>query len=44
MVYIRGNPFCRLIIPDHKELGTGILRALIRQSGLTVEEFKGIDV
>lgn len=26
-------------VPDHKELGRGILRAIIRQTGLTVEEF-----
>ncbi len=28
-----------LSIPQHKELGPGILRKLIRQAGLTVEEF-----
>ena len=32
-------PHRRLSIPDHKELGKGTLRALIRESGLTVEEF-----
>jgi len=26
-------------IPNHKELAPGLLRALIRKSGLTVEEF-----
>ena len=28
-----------LSIPDHKELAPGLLRGLIRKSGLTVEEF-----
>jgi len=28
-----------LSIPQHNELGYGILRKLIRQAGLTVEEF-----
>jgi len=28
-----------LSIPDHRELDTGLLRGLIRDSGLTVEEF-----
>ncbi|GLI54167.1 type II toxin-antitoxin system HicA family toxin [Thermodesulfovibrio yellowstonii] len=28
-----------LSIPNHKELAPGLLRALIRKSGLTVEEF-----
>ena len=31
-------PHRRLSVPDHKELGKGTLRALIRQAGLTVEE------
>jgi len=29
-----------LSIPQHKELSVGTLRALIRNSGLTVDEFK----
>jgi len=29
-----------LSIPQHSELGPGLLRKLIRQAGLTVEEFK----
>lgn len=32
-------PHRRLTIPDHKELQKGTLRALIRQAGLSVEEF-----
>ncbi len=28
-----------LSIPNHKELAPGLLRGLIRKSGLTVEEF-----
>jgi predicted RNA binding protein YcfA (HicA-like mRNA interferase family) len=30
---------CRLSVPRHKELGSGLLRALIRDAGLTREEF-----
>jgi hypothetical protein len=26
-------------VPDHAELKTGLLRALIRDAGMTVEEF-----
>ena len=29
----------RLSVPRHKELGRGLLRALIRDAGLTREEF-----
>lgn len=28
-----------LSVPNHKELAPGLLRALIRKSGITVEEF-----
>ena len=28
-----------LSIPDHKELAPGLLRSLIRKSGLTINEF-----
>ena len=32
-------PFRRLVVPDHKEIRRGTLRAIIRQAGLTVSEF-----
>ncbi|MBI4691028.1 MAG: type II toxin-antitoxin system HicA family toxin [Nitrospirae bacterium] len=31
-----------LSIPQHKELSVGTLRALIRNAGITVEEFIGL--
>ena len=31
-----------LTVPLHRELGPGLLRALIRKAGLTVEEFAGL--
>jgi predicted RNA binding protein YcfA (HicA-like mRNA interferase family) len=31
-----------LSIPQHDELGPGLLRKLIRQANLTVEEFNGL--
>lgn len=36
------EPHRRLTVPNHKELAKGTLRAIIRQSGLTVEEFNGL--
>ena len=33
-------PFRRLVVPDHEELAKGTLRALIREVGLTVEQFR----
>jgi predicted RNA binding protein YcfA (HicA-like mRNA interferase family) len=32
-------PHRHLSIPNHRELGRGLLRGLIRDAGLTVEEF-----
>jgi predicted RNA binding protein YcfA (HicA-like mRNA interferase family) len=33
------SPFRRLTVPNHKVLAKGTLRALIREAGLTPEEF-----
>lgn len=33
-------PHRRLTVPDHKEVAKGTLRAIIRQSGLTLDEFR----
>ena len=35
-------PNRRLTIPDHEELGRGLLRSLIRDAGLTVDEFSAL--
>lgn len=35
----RAEPFAQLVVPDHKELDRGTLRAILRQADLTVEEF-----
>lgn len=31
-------PHRRLVVPDHKELAKGTLRAIVKQAGLTVAE------
>jgi predicted RNA binding protein YcfA (HicA-like mRNA interferase family) len=33
-------PHRRITVPDHKEIAKGTLRAVIREAGLTVDEFK----
>jgi predicted RNA binding protein YcfA (HicA-like mRNA interferase family) len=38
----RNPPYRRLSIPQHEQLAKGTLRALIREAGLTVEEFIGL--
>lgn len=37
ILYHKSKP--TLSIPDHKELAPGLIRGLIRKSGLTVDEF-----
>jgi predicted RNA binding protein YcfA (HicA-like mRNA interferase family) len=36
---VRTTPPSQTTIPNHKELDRGTLRAIIRQAGLTVDEF-----
>ena len=38
----RDSPFCQLVVPDHKILDRGTLRAIIRQAGLGLDEFKSL--
>jgi len=38
IVLVRKSPPSQTTIPNHKELDRGTLRAIIRQTGLTVEE------
>ena len=35
-------PHRRLTVPDHKELAKGTLRAIIREAGLSVDEFRDL--
>ena len=35
----RDDPFAQVVVPDHKTLDRGTLRAIIRQTGLSVDEF-----
>ena len=35
----RETPFAQVVVPDHRELDRGTVRAILRHAGLTVEEF-----
>ena len=35
----RDDPFAQVVVPDHKILDRGTLRAILRQANLTVDEF-----
>ena len=39
IVLRRDDPFCQVTVPDHKELDRGTLRSIVKQAGLSVEEF-----
>lgn len=39
IVLRKDNPFCQVVVPDHKTLDRGTLRAIIRMAGLSVDEF-----
>ena len=38
----KNAPHRRLTIPNHTELGKGLLRSLIREAGLTMDEFRAL--
>ncbi|MBF0466778.1 MAG: type II toxin-antitoxin system HicA family toxin [Nitrospirae bacterium] len=39
IILARDNPYSLIVVPDHATLDRGTLRAIIRQAGLTVNEF-----
>jgi len=39
IVMRRENPFNQLVVPNHKTLDRGTLRAIIRQADLSVSDF-----
>ena len=38
----RDEPFAQVVVPDHKELDRGTLRAIIRHAGPSIEEFENL--
>ena len=39
MILRRDDPFAQVVVPDHKVLDRGTLRAIIRHAGLNIDEF-----
>ena len=39
IILVKEQPKTTIIVPNHKELDRGTLRAIIRQADLTVDEF-----
>ena len=42
LILRREQPFAQIVVPDHKELDRGTLRAIIRQAGLGLDEFTSL--
>lgn len=42
IVVRKDEPFSQIVIPNHKVLDRGTFRGIIKQSGLSVEEFNKI--
>ena len=42
LILRRQEPFTQIVVPDHPELDRGTLRAIIRQTGMTVDQFKNL--
>jgi predicted RNA binding protein YcfA (HicA-like mRNA interferase family) len=40
MVLRRDEPFAQVIVPDHRTLDRGTLRAILRSAGVSPEEFR----
>ena len=35
----RDEPFAQVVVPDHKSVDRGTLRSILRQAGMTTDEF-----
>ena len=42
LILRRKEPFTQVVVPDHAELDRGTLRAIIRQAGITVDQFRNL--
>jgi hypothetical protein len=42
MILVKQGVPVNLSVPDHRELDRGLLRGLIRDAGMTVEEFTAL--
>jgi predicted RNA binding protein YcfA (HicA-like mRNA interferase family) len=42
MIMRRDAPFAQTTVPNHHELDRGTLRAIIRQTGMSVDEFNAL--
>ncbi|MBF0566919.1 MAG: type II toxin-antitoxin system HicA family toxin [Nitrospirae bacterium] len=39
IILCRDNPYTQVVVPDHRELDRGTLRAIIRSAGIALKDF-----
>ena len=39
MILRRDHPFAQTVVPNHRQIDRGTLRAILRQTGLSVDDF-----
>lgn len=39
IVMKRDSPYCRVVVPRHKKIKKGLLRAIIKETGITRKKF-----
>lgn len=42
MILRRDDPYCRVVVPNHRNVRIGTLRHIVNDAGLTVEEFLSV--
>lgn len=42
IIRLNSAPYTKLSVPNHKELDRGLLRSLLKDADITVEEFIGL--
>jgi len=40
IVLRREDPFCQVVVPDHRTLDRGTLRSILRSAGLAPDQFR----
>jgi len=39
IILTREDPYAQIVIPDHKEIAPGTMRNILRQAGITIDQF-----
>ena len=42
MIIRRDDPYAQVVVPDHRDLDRGTLRAILRGAGISVDDFSAL--